>query len=71
MGRIAAIGQSVRVQSLALAGVLVLPGDDADQSRASWLGLPADVDLVILTPEAAAAVDDDSGPLRIVMPHDR
>jgi len=68
MGRIVAIGESVRVQALALAGVLVLPGDDPDQSRASWLGLPPDVDLVILTPEAAAAVGDGSGPLRIVMP---
>ena len=68
MGRIAAIGESVRVQALALAGVLVLPGATPDESRASWRGLPPDVELVILTPEAAAAVGDGGGPLRIVMP---
>jgi vacuolar-type H+-ATPase subunit F/Vma7 len=68
MGRIAVIGESVRVQALALAGVLVLPGDEPDQCRSHWRELPADVDLVILTPEAAAAVGESSGPLQIVMP---
>ena len=68
MGRIAAIGESVRVQALALAGVLVLPGDGDEESRTSWRELPPDVELVILTPEAAAAVGDGTGPLRIVMP---
>ncbi len=58
MGRVAAIGESVRVQGLALAGVLVLPGDDAEQARASWSALPTDVDVVILTPPASDALGD-------------
>lgn len=69
MGRVAAIGETVRVQGFALAGVLVLPGDDPRQCRASWAGLPPDVDVVILTPMAAQQVPAvASGPLRVVMP---
>jgi len=49
MGRVAAIGESVRVQGFALAGVLVLPGEGPEEARASWGGLPSDVDVVILT----------------------
>ena len=40
MGRVAAIGESVRVQGLSLAGVLVLPGEDAGRG-ADQLGGPA------------------------------
>jgi vacuolar-type H+-ATPase subunit F/Vma7 len=69
MGRIAAIGEAVRVQGLALAGVLVLPGDDADQVRASWAGMPGDVELVILTPGAAELIDVGPGvALQVVLP---
>ena len=69
MGRVAAIGESVRVQGLALAGVLVLPGDDAGAAVASWSALPEDVDVVILTEQAAAALGARSGgPLTVVLP---
>ncbi len=69
MGRIAAIGEGVRVRGLALAGVLVLPADDPPQARSRFAELPADVDLVILTPHAAQALEPGAGrPLRIVMP---
>ncbi len=69
MGRVAAIGESVRVQGLALAGVLVLPGDDAGAAVASWSALPEDVDVVILTEQAASALSDRSGgPLTVVLP---
>lgn len=68
MGRIAAIGESIRVQGLALAGVLILPGDDPDQVRTSWNELPTDVEVVLLTPQAADALDPvESGPLIAVM----
>ena len=40
MGRVAAIGEAVRVQGFALAGVLVLPGDEPAAVRASWAALP-------------------------------
>lgn len=68
MGRIAAIGPVVRVQGLALAGVLVLPGEDDEQVRTSWANLPDDVDLLILAPEAVGIVGTSGpGPLRAVM----
>ena len=69
MGGIAAIGQAVRVQGLALAGVLVLPGEDPEQVRASWSELPEDTVLVILTPPAASTLQDAGpGPLTVVLP---
>jgi hypothetical protein len=69
MGRVAAIGRTVRIQGLALAGVLVLPGEDAAQVQGSWAALPEDVAVVILTPEAAAALGTGRpGPLTVVMP---
>ncbi|MGB7982053.1 MAG: hypothetical protein WCF36_14830 [Candidatus Nanopelagicales bacterium] len=69
MGRVAAIGQTVRTQGLSLAGVMVLPGEDATQVRDSWAALPEDVEVVILTPEAfAALVPSRVGPLTVVMP---
>ncbi len=51
MGRVAAIGEAVRVQGFALAGVLVLPGDDAGR-RPGRAGrpCPSDVAVVMLTP---------------------
>ena len=69
MGGIAAIGEAVRVQALALAGVLVLPGEDDAQVRARWAALPEDVAVVILTPRAAQALSEvGTGPLQVVMP---
>lgn len=69
MGRVVAIGQTVRVQGLSLAGVMVLPGEDATQVRTSWAALPEDTEVVILTPEAAAVLEPDRlGPLTVVMP---
>ena len=69
MGRIAAIGSSLRVQGLALAGVLPLPGDDPDEVRDSWSRLPDDVEIVLLTPEAAEALAPvPPEPLTAVMP---
>ncbi len=69
MGRVAAIGEAVRVQGLALAGVIVLPADGPAEARASWAALPPDVEVVILTPRAAGALDSErTGPLEVVMP---
>jgi hypothetical protein len=55
-GRVAAIGEDRRVRGWGLAGVLVLPAEDADAVRAAWRRLPADVTLAVLTPRAAAAL---------------
>ena len=70
MGRVAAIGESVRVEGLALAGVLVLPAEDADAVRTRWADLPDDVAVVMLTARAAAALSDGPGSRRltVVMP---
>jgi vacuolar-type H+-ATPase subunit F/Vma7 len=69
MGRIAAIGESVRIEGLGLAGVLVLPGDDPDEVRNSWATLPTDVAVVVLTQSAAALLDDERRDrLTVVMP---
>jgi len=68
----AAIGRRVLVQGFALAGVLVVEADDADQVRRAWDSLPADVAVAVLTPAAAAALGEEAlarGPaLAVVMP---
>jgi hypothetical protein len=69
MGGIAAIGEAQRIQGLGLAGVLVLPAEDADGARERWSTLPGDVSLVILTPAADRALPDRGPePLTAVMP---
>ena len=74
MGRVAAIGAPVRVDGLALAGVLVLPAEDDHEVGARWAALPEDVAVVLLTPQAAAALPPDQAtdgsprPLTVVMP---
>jgi hypothetical protein len=69
MGRVAAIGEAVRVQGLSLAGVLLLPGEGPAEVASSWADLPADVEVVILTPRARAVLGTAPvGPLTVVMP---
>ncbi|MET9848341.1 hypothetical protein ACFZC6_38025 [Streptomyces ossamyceticus] len=59
---------------LALAGAVVLVADDAPAVRRVWHSLPDGVDLVILTPAAAEALESDTAtsggrrPLTAVMP---
>lgn len=59
MGRVAALGERSRVIGLALAGAVVLVADDADTVRRVWRSLPDGIDLVILTPAAAKALESD------------
>lgn len=74
MSTVAAIGARARVCGLALAGVDVLVAEDADAVRRAWRTLPGTVGLVILTAEAAEALEpaarapDPSRPLTAVMP---
>ena len=59
----------MRIQGLALVGVLVLPADDDTQILASWSDLPPDVEVVILTTRAGEVLGRDrAGPLTVVMP---
>ncbi|MFE7761103.1 hypothetical protein [Streptomyces sp. NPDC057438] len=61
MGRVAALGERARVAGLALAGAVVLAADDPEAVRRGWRSLPDGVDLVILTPAAAQALEQDHG----------
>lgn len=61
MGRVAALGEGARVAGLALAGAVVLVADDPEAVRRGWRSLPDGVDLVILTPAAAEALEQDHG----------
>ena len=68
VGTVAVIGEEAVVRGFGLAGALVLPAADPAAARAAWSALPADVDVVILTPAAAAALDPDvEWPLVAVM----
>ncbi|MFE9924838.1 hypothetical protein ACFYQA_25630 [Streptomyces sp. NPDC005774] len=74
MGRVAALGERARVAGLALAGAVVLVADGPAAVRRGWRSLPDGIDLVILTPAAAEALEQDPGlpagrrRLTIVMP---
>jgi len=54
MSLAAVIGESARTAGFALAGALVFPAEDADEARAAWSSLPAEVAVLVLTPRAAA-----------------
>ncbi len=58
VGRVAVLGESVRVQGYALAGAVTLVAEDPDEVRSAWRTLATDVVLVVLTPRAAAALGD-------------
>jgi len=72
VGRIIVLGESIRVDTYALAGATIIRADDADTVRRVWAALPADAAVVVLTAAAAAAlasVDTTSGDvLTIAMP---
>jgi vacuolar-type H+-ATPase subunit F/Vma7 len=72
MGHIIVLGESIAVDTFALAGATVARADDADAVRRAWAALPADAAVVVLTAAAAAAlagVDTTSGDvLTIAMP---
>jgi vacuolar-type H+-ATPase subunit F/Vma7 len=72
-GRVAALGEELRVQGFGLAGALVVAADTPEAAGAAWQDLPADVTLVILTPDAARFLAErlPGGPpdrLTVVMP---
>jgi vacuolar-type H+-ATPase subunit F/Vma7 len=64
MPKIAAIGDWYRIQMLALAGVAAHAADTDKQVVAVWQQLPQDVAVLVLTPEAAAALADRIGERR-------
>jgi vacuolar-type H+-ATPase subunit F/Vma7 len=70
MSSIAVLGESHRVEGYALAGALVFVAADANSVKDAWARLPDDVDVVVLTPAAADALEDvvQARPLRVVLP---
>jgi vacuolar-type H+-ATPase subunit F/Vma7 len=58
MGRIAVIGEQLRVQGLALAGAFAVPADSPADVRAALAALPDDITVVVLTARAADALGE-------------
>ncbi len=75
MARLAVLGERGRVAGYALAGAIVVVADDEPAVRAAWAELigdgSADVEVVVLTRRAAAALPDGfadrARPLTVVM----
>jgi vacuolar-type H+-ATPase subunit F/Vma7 len=57
MSGVVAIGEARRLAGFALAGVEVRTAESAQAVQDEWEGLARDVGLVLLTPEATAALD--------------
>lgn len=72
MSRAAIIGAELAIEGYGLAGAIICPADDAAQAREAWTSLPSDIAVVVLTADAAAALDDvldrRAGVLTVVMP---
>jgi vacuolar-type H+-ATPase subunit F/Vma7 len=58
VSRAAVIGEGVRTAGFALGGAVVVMAETAEEVRAAWRELPADVAVVVLTPRAAAWLGD-------------
>jgi vacuolar-type H+-ATPase subunit F/Vma7 len=69
--QVAAIGSEADVAGLALAGVRVVPAATTAGTRQAWDELPAEVAVVLLTPQAAAELGDarfsSGSPLSVVL----
>jgi vacuolar-type H+-ATPase subunit F/Vma7 len=67
MARAAVIGEGVRTAGFALAGAVAATAETAEEARAAWRALPADVAVLVLTPRAAAWLGDAPQPRRDVL----
>jgi vacuolar-type H+-ATPase subunit F/Vma7 len=56
VARVAVIGEALRIEGFALAGALVCPAGDPDETHQAWQSLPPDVAVVVLTQAAAACL---------------
>lgn len=72
MPGVVVLGEWGAVEGYALGGAHVVPAGSDDAVRAAWLALPDDVEVVVLTPAAAAALGPERTreprPLSVVMP---
>jgi vacuolar-type H+-ATPase subunit F/Vma7 len=67
MARAAVIGESVRTAGFALAGAVVLPAENAEETRAAWRELPPDCSVLVLTASAAAWLGEEPRSRRDVL----
>ena len=67
MSRIAVVGESPRIDGWALAGALVAAAGGADAVRQAWDALPDDVEVVVVTAEAAQHLGDRVGERLVVV----
>lgn len=69
---VAALGAPDALAGYELAGARLVPAQSPEEIRQAWDLLPADTAVVILTPEAAAALadrlDDPAVPLTVTLP---
>jgi vacuolar-type H+-ATPase subunit F/Vma7 len=69
MGALCVLGERALVEGFGLIGATVLATDDPETA---WRQLPADVELVVLTPSAARVLRDlldaPDAPLSVVLP---
>ncbi|MGO9027694.1 MAG: hypothetical protein ACLQOZ_03555 [Acidimicrobiales bacterium] len=72
MGLLVVLGEAARVGGFALGSATVIPAEDPDAVRRAWASLPGDVAVVVLTHQAASALDGAAnrrdGVLSVVMP---
>ena len=72
MGLLVVLGEAARVDGFALGGATVIEAEDAEAVRLAWNALPDEVAVVVLTGNAATALDAGTTPrdrvLRVVMP---
>ena len=70
--QVVAIGSEAEVAGFVLAGVRVVSAATASGTRQAWDELPAEVAVVVLTPQAAADLGDarwsPRAPLSVVLP---
>ncbi|HEX9064376.1 MAG TPA: hypothetical protein VF843_04665 [Streptosporangiaceae bacterium] len=59
MSRVAVIGEPLRIYGYGLAGAVLRPARDQDEATAAWSGLPGDIAVVVLTPQAASWLAGD------------
>ena len=69
MGRLAVVGEEPLIRGFALAGVQLFAADEAAGINAAWRDLPADTEVVILTPLADQVLSEKraDGPLVVVI----
>jgi vacuolar-type H+-ATPase subunit F/Vma7 len=72
VGRLVVLGEAARVDGFALGGAVVIHADEPDDVRRCWNALPDDTAVVVLTCQAAAALEDEAteheGVFCVVMP---